>query len=148
MRYKQKYYKDVKQYDREGNLVGEYANIEEAIDKTGLPYHSIYNAMIGKIGYTYGYRFTAEKVVLPRRKDIDFEVKSLKNMRSGKERYCLMCNRKFRSKGPHNYRCYSCNNKVQNDRAYDIKSPVKSHADGKSPLDRKDELYPVQYSGL
>lgn len=145
-------YVNIKQYKGE-EFIAVYADIYEAIEKTGLPYSNIYNNIRERIKTTHGFRFTGEKRVLPRKTSIqknkDYKSLSLANAKGEKqERSCLMCGKKFLSRGIHNRRCLDCNNKVEHDRAYDIPSPAKCWADGKNLANFKESYYPFQTSDL
>lgn len=145
-------YVNIKQYKGE-EFIAVYADIYEAIEKTGFAYSSIYNNMLGIIKTTHGFRFTGEKRVLPRKTSIqkNKDCKSLRlaSAKRGKqERNCLMCGKKFMSRGIHNRRCQDCNYKVEHDRAYDIPSPAKCWADGKNLANFKESYYPFQTSDL
>lgn len=151
-KYRPVLYVNIKQYKGE-EFIASYADIYEAIEKTGIPYSNIYNNMLGRIKTTRGFVFTGEKKILPKKSSIqknkDYKSLRLANAKGEKqERSCLMCGKKFLSRGIHNRRCLDCNNKVEHDRAYDIPSPAKCWADGKNLANFKESYYPFQTSDL
>lgn len=151
-KYRPVLYVNIKQYKGE-EFIASYADIYEAIEKTGIPYSNIYNNMLGRIKTTRGFVFTGEKKILPKKSSIqknkDYKSLRLASKKGEKqERSCLMCGKKFLSRGIHNRRCLDCNNKVEHDRAYDIQSPARCWADGKNPVSFKESCYPFQTSDL
>lgn len=57
---------------------------------------------------------------------------------SKKVRTCLMCGKSFRSAGPHNRRCYRCNNLMEHAKESSYYQPTVYSIEGRKAIDFLD----------